>query len=833
MTEIRQSITFDDSGLLNGLKEISKEADSANKSLTDVSKASDKMAKDFKEDSETSKKYLDKVTDGLDKQAKQTKKSADETSAWRKQVTGAARDVNIFGVNIGQTVDKLQAKRAAMIGATQAIGGGTKALKLFRIALASTGIGLLIVALGSMVTYFTKSQKGLDQLNIAFKAIGSVIDNVIDRVSRVGEGFANIFSGNVRKGLGQIKTSFAGIGDEIRKDVAAATDLEKRHQELIKVQRALTVEEAKRRTEIEKLREESRKQGISEQEAIALLEKAGQLEDSLAAKRTAAAREEYEIIKERNALADSKNADLDAEAEALARLEGIEGQRARKNRQLLSELQSYRNKSAAENAAAAKAREEQVAAEREEVKALKDAYIGLVDTIDEKLASQELDKLSGRERLAAERALALEEINLLEEKAKAAAIAAGEEYNLAEKFLQIRENIIESYKEEARNLNREENAIVVPLKPELPDNAQDAADKAAKALATSLQKGVEKNKDIFEEIKIQMAAWMGLDANEMAIFEDSARALFGSIGELYSDSINDQIDDNQRLIESLQERGNAVENELNRELELQDKGRANNVEGKRAELAAIRKEEERAQKEADKLRKRQQANQLAANLVKQGSNLATAVTEIISANAGIPIIGILNAGIAISAMFAAFKQAKAQARGVVGQRAYKGGVMGDYLDQSRKRRSGFVKRGGMSDIPGRGDGYSVEGTDLVIGANEFMMNEKTSMKQRKAFEMINSGAYDDINLADVLSNMPGSSVNIDDMKSYNRLTSIRQHKIDRHKREHKDRLVVDTLNRNFRELIRAQKDREDLYPLDILDNGYVLKTASGMKIIRK
>src|SRR5690606_22704272 len=131
----------------------------------------------------------------------------------------------------------------------------------------------------------------------------------------------------------------------------------------------------------------------------------------------------------------------------------------------------------------------------------------------------------------------------------------------------------------------------------------------------------------------------------------------------------------------------------------------------------------RAEQEAAKLRRRQQAAQLAANVVQQGSNLVTAVSEIFAANAGIPIVGIINAGVAIASMFAAFATAKSQASQLTNRRAFKGGPMDDYL---RGRSSGFVSRGGQSDIPGRGDGFRVEGTDLVIGGDEFLMNERES-----------------------------------------------------------------------------------------------------------
>src|SRR5690606_21290157 len=174
----------------------------------------------------------------------------------------------------------------------------------------------------------------------------------------------------------------------------------------------------------------------------------------------------------------------------------------------------------------------------------------------------------------------------------------------------------------------------------------------------------------------------------------------------------------------------------------------------------------KAEKEAAKLRRGQQAAQLAANLVQQGSNLATAVTQIFTANAGIPIVGIINAGVAIAAMFAAFAKAKSQAQTAVSQRAYKGGPLHDYL--GGERRSGFVKRGGASDKPGRGNGYRVEGTGLVFGGDEFMMNEDDSRIHDKFLTAMNKSAFRNVDLNSLVDNQ---AISLADMTKYNRLTS--------------------------------------------------------------
>lgn len=73
----------------------------------------------------------------------------------------------------------LVAQKAAMQGATAATGAGSKALKLFRIALISTGIGAIVVALGSLVAAFASTQKGIDFINQALAPLKGAFQGII------------------------------------------------------------------------------------------------------------------------------------------------------------------------------------------------------------------------------------------------------------------------------------------------------------------------------------------------------------------------------------------------------------------------------------------------------------------------------------------------------------------------------------------------------------------------------------------------------------------------------------------------------------------------------
>lgn len=103
---------------------------------------------------------------------------------------------------------------------------GTAAMFTLKGAIAATGIGALVIAVGSLVTYFTQTQRGADLLNQAFETIGATVDVLVDRFSKVGEAFVTLFT-NPTEALNLFKEAVSGIGEEIVKEAAVAKQLEK------------------------------------------------------------------------------------------------------------------------------------------------------------------------------------------------------------------------------------------------------------------------------------------------------------------------------------------------------------------------------------------------------------------------------------------------------------------------------------------------------------------------------------------------------------------------------------------------------------------------------
>ena len=151
--------------------------------------------------------------------------------------------MNVFGVGLGDMASNLG---KVSIGT----GGVIKKLKLLKVAIISTGVGALVLALGSLVTFFTKTQRGADMVSKAMAGISAGVSVLIDRLSSVGESLVMIFSGDFQRGFEQLKNSFVGIGDEIEREAKAASELEERMQALIRAEIDLITARAKARAEV-------------------------------------------------------------------------------------------------------------------------------------------------------------------------------------------------------------------------------------------------------------------------------------------------------------------------------------------------------------------------------------------------------------------------------------------------------------------------------------------------------------------------------------------------------------------------------------------------------
>lgn len=256
------------------------------------------------------------------KEIQQVTKEVQETNKATTELTGA------FDKATGGLVSKTKGAIASVQNLGKGLlatgGNATKMGNLIKLALASTGIGLLLVALGSLLTFFTKTQRGADQLKQAFAGFSAGVSAVIDRVSSLGEALTLLFSGDFRGALEATRVSFKGLGDEIRQEVAAARELEAAFQRLRDREIDLIVSNAQLRKAIaeDKLLAEDRTKSFNER--LDALDRVLESEDKLLQQALEVAKEEARISEQRLALGESSREEIKANQELQAQVIQLE-----------------------------------------------------------------------------------------------------------------------------------------------------------------------------------------------------------------------------------------------------------------------------------------------------------------------------------------------------------------------------------------------------------------------------------------------------------------------------------------------------------------------------
>lgn len=197
-------------------------------------------------------------------------------------ITGALKNVRLFGISLGGSIENLQKKKQELSATANSLGGVglslkgvTNGLKLFRIALISTGIGILIAGLGALVGLFLKSETGIELLNKGMTIFGAVMDTLVKRVEQFAKGVSFILNGDFKKGIDAVSDSFKGMGAEISKNISLANELADAQERLEDAEIGFIERRSKIRAQIQDLRD------IANDETKAYQERKNALEEAL------------------------------------------------------------------------------------------------------------------------------------------------------------------------------------------------------------------------------------------------------------------------------------------------------------------------------------------------------------------------------------------------------------------------------------------------------------------------------------------------------------------------------------------------------------------------
>lgn len=201
-----------------------------------------------------------------------------------KFTQGQATATQVQAANTAATQAQTVATAAAATATeAQAVAttAATNATKIFKVALASTGIGAVVVIVVALINYLSKFDPIIDKVEQGFAAIGSVINRVtgivvdfFSNIQSVGD-FLSKMKGILSDPIG----SFNTLAREINNVARASVNLKKAQQDLEDQVAIQEVNNAKAIQQVKELTLQARNRSLSEKERTALLKQAAKIEE--------------------------------------------------------------------------------------------------------------------------------------------------------------------------------------------------------------------------------------------------------------------------------------------------------------------------------------------------------------------------------------------------------------------------------------------------------------------------------------------------------------------------------------------------------------------------
>ncbi len=147
------------------------------------------------------------------------------TAIGYQYAAGKATETEVEAANTAVTIANTtatEAQAAATAAGVVVTNASSASLKLFRLALIGTGIGAIVVLLGSLVSYLTTTQSGIDALTSVTEPLKAVFQGIMSVLSGLGKTLVSVFE-NPKKAIAEfanfIKQNlinrFTALGDII------------------------------------------------------------------------------------------------------------------------------------------------------------------------------------------------------------------------------------------------------------------------------------------------------------------------------------------------------------------------------------------------------------------------------------------------------------------------------------------------------------------------------------------------------------------------------------------------------------------------------------------
>jgi len=275
-----------------------------------------------------------KTTEELEDLAGSLKTADKETKKYTKTLGDSAKEVQIFGTSLGGL-------KGGFTSAIAQIKNTVKGLNAFKVAVAATGIGLIVIALGAMAVAISKSESAMDKLTDALDVVKTVIEVAIGVVGQLGQALIKLVNLDFAGAMDTASAAVDNLSGRMKENIDLTLSLNQANRDLEKQLTSNLVTIAQNNAEIAKQKRLSDDITKSIEIRIAAAEKAAILIRENAALETATAKEALRIRQEAIESDNETNGQAlktrEQEAE-LAELKILEIQAIQREEELLTEI---------------------------------------------------------------------------------------------------------------------------------------------------------------------------------------------------------------------------------------------------------------------------------------------------------------------------------------------------------------------------------------------------------------------------------------------------------------------------------------------------------------
>ncbi|MEJ8803132.1 hypothetical protein [Pontibacter sp. H249] len=333
------------------------------------------------------------ISDKLRMEEQQIGDTRRQVGSYTKSILEAVDGTGLIATFTDKATQAKAAYTATLQLTRNAMAGNVSMLKLLRLGLAATGIGAVLLLLGGLVSWLTKTQEGIDWVNQKTKGFTTVLGVLTDYLSSIGKkvidfvgsfedlgdaaeklgklllenlinrfkGLAVIIDGIINRDFTKIQDGVTQVGTGITDATAkakaftkelnearkAGEAIEKENQRLRESERALNVERERANAQIEKYKMVAEDTTKSESVRADAARKAFALEEDLRGKQLKLQQDKIANMIAEQKLTNNLTADNDKLAEEQIKLAAIERDSIGKSIELQNKLNALRQEGAA------------------------------------------------------------------------------------------------------------------------------------------------------------------------------------------------------------------------------------------------------------------------------------------------------------------------------------------------------------------------------------------------------------------------------------------------------------------------------------------------------